>query len=116
MQDLKNHVEKLKMHIIKMQNGVIEINNEALQHFFYISGDLQVYVDDYEEYLQSYEHKHPSFFMLSELRQILDNVIAIGISIQQSNIDNSIGNYFSSALIICTKVIKSYNYTLACIK
>lgn len=117
MQELKKQIEMLKMHMIKMQTGVIEISDEAFRQFFYISGDLQIYIEDYEDYIRSYENKYPNFFLLSELKSILAKVISLGMYFRKVETshddDNFFGESFSSIIEACTKVIRTYNSTLA---
>lgn len=117
MTQIHGHVAKLKLHMIHFQSGLLDDHEEAFKQFFLLAGDLQITFLDYEEYMVAYEAKHKNFFMVSDLRKILDTTKKAGFAMQLSSTHGSMmevfAGHFNDIRELCQSVIQSYNKSLA---
>lgn len=81
MGDIKNQIQELKTLIIHMQSQMIADHKDAIKQFFMISGHLQVYIEDYKNYMLGYNKKMKTdFFLLNKLEKIIQETINSGIA------------------------------------
>ena len=117
MSKMHDHISKLKMHMIHFQSDLLDDHEAAFKQFFMLAGDLQITFLDYEEYMTAYEVKHNNFFMVADLKRIIDCSMKMGYVMQLSSSHESMTEVFASqfndVLALCQTVIQTYNKSLA---
>lgn len=117
MEKLFEAVGKLHEHMIRFQSGAVENREQALKEFYMLAGDLQVMFIDYEAYLRAYEEEHDNFFMVSELKSILDSVMQMGYAMVAAKHDETqisiFASLYSRVMTMCQNIRKAYIRSMA---
>lgn len=115
MMDTKHHLQKIKYHIIKLQCQMINDYDEGFKQFFYISGDFQVFFEDYKEYMTKYKQKHNNdLFCVNNLNEIINETRKAGLYMQQGAEKSELfAEALNTVLHLCQETISIYNSKLS---
>lgn len=118
MREVKQLLVKIKMQIIHIQSRMDDNMEEHFRQLFFAAGDLQIYFEDYEDYMTSYEKTLGSdFFQTERIREIISEITKAGITMTQSNDNPDLIVSFAESINLVLKtwngMIQKYNMSLS---
>lgn len=108
--DIKKYLDKIKIQIIYMQSGLTDNYKEEVKKLFIAGGDLQVFIENYKEYMLAASPKlGDEFFQIKKLEEVIENLTCAGLAIQEPE---KFAKALNSTLKVCNEVISYYNNIL----